>query len=72
MDMNYVARLVTLEEGMREQVSIANVKEVLRVLRDLCHKDAECWFTISDYLRYSKRDCLRKRGRPAKRPRVNK
>jgi len=32
MDMNHIAKIVTLKEALKKQVSIAQVKEVLRIV----------------------------------------
>ena len=35
MDINKFARLVTLREGKRKSISIAQVKEVLKIAREI-------------------------------------
>lgn len=43
MDMNKIAKIVTLDEGKKESISIAQVKEVLRVLNKRTNKKFYPW-----------------------------
>lgn len=59
MKIQTLASLVAKAEGKKSQVKIGDVREVLRVLRDLCRDSSENWFCCSDYLRYRKADALK-------------
>lgn len=38
-NMNELAKCITLKEGKKQELSIAQVKEVLAIISDLCIKD---------------------------------
>lgn len=59
INMNEIAVAVTLAEGKKKSLSIAQVKEVLRCLRGLC-QNGDVWSAVQNYLRYEKKDQLAK------------
>jgi hypothetical protein len=63
MKIKDVVSAVTKREGKRVAVSVGNVREVLRCLRDLCREDREAWSCTSEYLRYSRMDSLKPRAK---------
>ena len=50
MDMNIFAKLVTQMEGKKFSISQAQVKEVLRCVKDLCASDQQAFKTCVKYL----------------------
>jgi hypothetical protein len=52
MTLNEVIRRICAGEGKKIEVPIYNVREVLRVLREVCKTD-DAWYCVSEYLRYS-------------------
>jgi hypothetical protein len=49
--MNDVAILVTKREGKKKPLSIAQVKEVLKCLRQVCYLDSRAEVAVRKYLR---------------------
>ena len=54
MNLNELARTITLHEGLKKPISIAQVKEVLRlVLTELAqYEEDEVWRTIRRYRKW--------------------
>jgi hypothetical protein len=51
MNLNQLAKLVTLAEGKKKSLSVAQVKEVLRCLADVLHNNgAEAFLCLDKYL----------------------
>ena len=48
-DMNYIAKVVTLLEGKKKSLSIAQIKETLKCLKTAC-KDADVLRATLKYL----------------------
>ncbi len=61
MNMNEVASLVALREGLKVALPIGQVKEVLKCLKQVCCEDAEAHEAILKYFR------LVAKGKKAKR-----
>jgi hypothetical protein len=62
IDMNYIARLITLDEGGKKNQNIGDVKEVFRRLRVRCRESLVIWSRVSRYLRYDRKDAFHKKA----------
>ncbi len=51
LNINDVAILVTKREGKKKPLSIAQVKEVLKCLRQVCYLDSRAEVAVRKYLR---------------------
>lgn len=56
--MNEVAWEVSKLEGKKINLSIAQIKEVIKCLRVLCQADDHTWYGVQQYLRYARTDKL--------------
>jgi len=66
MKINELVSTVTKMEGKKVSVSIGNVREILRVLRDICRVDREAWSALSQYVRYCRQDGLKPKKKKAR------